>query len=340
MAERLDGTQLAGILGWLEDEQRQLRGRLGRIEQELEQLTASLREQVVRQRADSAEIEALRQHWNRVPALEEGIRQAQEEVGAIRALATQQTARQERAERAYLFQLERLRQEVVDLTQRLTVVADDLQPLPVRIQALGDQSRRQQDQIAEVQQVLEEVANWQAALQGKIDLAVEQNYRVEQGLAALSHDLEPLRHEGEQFTHRVQLAIEFARRVDQKMSEILGEEQSWRELAERVEFVQAERQRFQQQVGELEHATSGLAERAEELGRILQQEIDRREELGDRLNEIEDRLLDLRQAATEAIIQIWQTAENHKRRELATLQDQARELRETVRQITQASDEC
>lgn len=340
MAERLDPAQsgpdlpVSSILDWLEEDHRQLRARVGHLDQEVAALQVTSRDQALRQRADSAELEALRQHLNRVPSLEEGIRQAQEDIGDVRALQTQLSSAQERAERTSVLELERIRIQIAEAAQRLSGLVEEVQPLPIRLQALGDHTKRQQDHLTAVQQVVEEIVGRQASLQSKIDLSVEQARRVEQALGVLGNEFAPLRREDEVLASRIQLAMDLARQVEQKMADVLVEEQARRELAERVEILRVERQRLQQQVADLEHAIAGLVDRAEELARQVRQEIDRRQVVADRLAGVEGRLLDVRQTAIEAIIQIWQTAEIHKREEIVTLQEQAKDLRETLKRLT------
>lgn len=335
MAEqRPDPAQIAGTVDWLEDEHRQLRARVGRLEQEIEQLAAAGREQTLRQRADAADLEALRQHLNRVPGLEETIRLVQEDVGDLRSLLTRQTAAGERGERAFALELDRVRLTIAEISQRLATLVDEVQPLPVRIQALGDHGRRVQDQLTDVQRTVEEILGRQSTVQSKIDLSVEQTHRVEQGLAAVGGEFAPLRRQDEVLASRIQIAIDLARQVEGRMVEALAEEQARRELAERVEILRAERQRIQQQLADLEHASAGLIERTDELGRLLRQETDRRRTTDERVGQIEGRFLNVRQTTNEAIIALWQAAEERKRQEIGLLQDQAKALRDTLKRLT------
>ena len=335
MAERFDSTQTAGPIGWLEDDHRQLRAQVDRLAEQLEQLATAGRDQALRQRADAAEIETLRQLLNRVPALEEGLRQVQAEIGHVRAQITEQFTGQERAERTIALEVERLRLQISAVSHRLTGLADEVEPLPIRLQAINDHSRRHQDDLTVLRQIIDEAVRRQATLQSKVDLSTEQLHRLERELAVLSSEFAPLRREDEVLASRILLAMDLARQVEHKMAEVLVEEHDRRDLAERIEVLRAERPRVQHQLGDLEHGLSSLMERAEELGRLIRQESDRRQALVDRVARAEDRLLEIRQSAAEAIIQIWQVAEVHRRQEIATLQDQANDLRETLKRLTQ-----
>ena len=335
MAERVDPVQVAGAVEWLEDDHRQLRAQVARLAEQIEQLATASRQQALRQRADAAEIEALRHLLNRVPALEEGIRYVQADVGDLRAQVTEQVTGQERIERTVAVELERLRIQMAELSHRLTGLVDEIEPLPTRLQAISDHSRRQQDQLTAIRQIAEEALSRQSTFQGRIDAAIEQASRVERELAVLSNEFGPLHQADEVLAHRVQLAMELARQVQHKIADVVVEDQGRPELVERIEILRAERSRIQQQVGDLEHGLGNLIERAQELARLIRQESDRRQALVDRIAAVEDRVLELRQSATEAILQIWQMAEVHRRQEIATLQDQAKDLRDTLKRLTQ-----
>lgn len=336
-AKRIDPAQVASTVEWLEEEHRQLRARVGYLEQKAEQLETTSRDVSLRQRTEGADIEALRQHLGRVPGVEEGVRQTQEDIGDLRALITQQADVLDRAERTFTLELERMRLHLAENNQRLMALADELQPLPIRIQALGDHSKRLQDLLTTVHQATEELTNRQAILQTKVDLSIEQAHRLEQGLSALNNDFAPLRRADEVLGSRVQLAMDLARQIEQKMAEILAEEQARRELSERVEILRTERGRIQSQLTDLEHSAGYLLDRSEELARQLRLEGDRRQALTDRLGTIEGRLIDLRQWANEAVIQIWQTTEQHRRQDISGLQDQAKQLRDALQRLTRPS---
>lgn len=335
MAEsRVDPTLLAGIVDWLEDDHRQLRDQVAHLEQEVGRLAAGQRDQILQQRTAVTDLDGMRQQGLRIAPLEVSIRQVQEDIGDIRALLVQQSSALERAERGLSLELERLRIQIAELGQRQTVLSEELQPLPVRIQALNDHNRRLQDQLTALQVQADTLTGQQATLQTKIDLSVEQVHRLDQAVAGVSQEFAPLRREDEVLASRVQLAMDLARNVETMIAEVLAEEQSRRELAERIDILHAERQRIQAQLADLDHLGSVLQERTEELHRVLRIEGGRRLVLAERVTEIESRLLETRQSGQESVIQIWQAVEEQKRRDIAHLQEQAKFLRDALQRLT------
>jgi chromosome segregation ATPase len=227
--DTLDYAQLRSVVAWLEEQRKADREETGRLAAEVERLTAGLREQAATVEHLRGELAAERAGGERVPLIDEAVRQLREQIGHLSGRVddhAQQTATtlQVRAADA-----ERDRRQLADVTQLASQLERDAQATAARMKAVAEELRRGGTQLADLPRQLGEADGRIGALSHRFAQIDEQVRRLDGLGSAMKQEMELVRTENAKVGHWQQLA-------DLRWTRHLAEWQqtvdNWRQTAE------------------------------------------------------------------------------------------------------------
>src|SRR5919197_1379682 len=210
----LDGGQLQTVVAWLEDQRRQDREELARVAAELERLGQNGREHAAQLAELRAQVDEGRSALQRLPILDDALRDAREQVAQAAERADQQSQQITQTLLLRAADAERDRKQVGDLLGQIAKLEDALQALEGRARVVADEARRDRGRIQELPNELHGVGQRVGALTHRIDQLEERLRRVENLVAARADEMDELRTDLAKTTQWRQLAdVRWSRQV-------------------------------------------------------------------------------------------------------------------------------
>ena len=212
--QALDGGQLQTVVAWLEDQRRQDREELARVAAELERLGQNGREHAAQLAELRAQVDEGRSALQRLPILDDALREAREQVAQAAERADQQSQQITQTLLLRAADAERDRKQVGDLLGQIAKLEDALQALEGRARVVADEARRDRGRIQELPNELHGVGQRVGALTHRIDQLEERLRRVENLVAARADEMDELRTDLAKTTQWRQLAdVRWSRQV-------------------------------------------------------------------------------------------------------------------------------
>jgi chromosome segregation ATPase len=212
--QALDGGQLQTVVAWLEDQRRQDREELARVAAELERLSQNGREHAAQLAELRAQVDEGRSALQRLPILDDALREAREQVAQAAERADQQSQQITQTLLLRAADAERDRKQVGDLLGQIAKLEDALQALEGRARVVADEARRDRGRIQELPNELHGVGQRVGALTHRIDQLEERLRRVENLVAARADEMDELRTDLAKTTQWRQLAdVRWSRQV-------------------------------------------------------------------------------------------------------------------------------
>lgn len=262
----LDHAQLQSLVGWLEEQHRQDRAEITRLGSELERFTALLREQSSQLADLRATVEQSQATVERVPLVDEGVRQMREQVAELLARFDEHTQRAAQTLLLRAADAERDRKVLNDLAQTVARLEHDGHALASRLQVVTDEARRAIGSIAEVPKNLDALAARQQTLVQRAEHFDELAKRIDQAAQQQRQEMDAIRTEQARAGQWRQLTdVRWTRQV----AEWQGAIDNWRQAAEEhARPVQHLIQQVGQARDEVRAAQSELGEQSRRLDEL------------------------------------------------------------------------
>lgn len=326
----VEETGVSQTLAWLEDEWRQVKTHLAGVDQQGSRLQGVMDDLVSRLHGMEELFAAVRAEVQRVPALEEGLRQARDYASRLEARQAEQDLRHERLQRLLEAETQNLQQVVAEVRQRWEAIRPDLEAALAKMGALEETERRRLEPVAGLTQRQEELAREIESLDAKIRMAGEQARRAEEALERVWPELDNLRSQDEVALSRVQMSLGLSRQVEERVEEVLREADFRRSLAERVEVQRVEQHRVMAQLAELEQRLDRQIERLEEQTAQVRDNGMKTREAFEKILEIRQQIWEYQDQLRDQLAALVQWEEQVRRKGIGDLEEQIRDLRAKV----------
>ncbi|HEY3080734.1 MAG TPA: hypothetical protein VGM69_12635 [Chloroflexota bacterium] len=269
----LDGGQLHTIVAWLEDQRRQDREELVRLAAELERLGQAGREQAVQVVELRAQVDDDRTALQRLPLLDEALRDARDQLGLAVDRNDQQSQQVTQTLLLRAADAERDRKQVGDLVGQIAKLEDTVQGLEARVRMVADEARREKGRIQELPTELHGVGQRVGALVQRIEQVEERFRRIENLVAARADETDGIRTELVKTTQWRQLAdVRWSRQAAEWQQTLddfrVAAEESVKPVHQLVAQVSQARDDVRNTQGMMTEHTRRLDEAASALGRL------------------------------------------------------------------------
>ncbi len=201
-----DTAEYQGIIAWLEDQRRQDRAEIARIALEVERLFSLVREQVGAGAELRAGLEAVRNTLVRFPLLEDGVRQARDQVAASVERLDSQGQQHAQAILSRAAEADRDRRRVAEVIGAIDEIQNAIQAQNGRIQVVGDEVRRDRAAFIEVPATVHALDQRLGQMGHRLEQQNEAIRRTEAHIISVQERLEALIAEVEKGNHWRQLA--------------------------------------------------------------------------------------------------------------------------------------
>jgi chromosome segregation ATPase len=225
----LDHSQLQSLVGWLEEQHRQDREELARLGTELDRLTTTLREQANELGNLRATVDHGQTTLERVPLVDESVRQAREHLADLLARFDEHTQKAAQTLLLRAADAERDRKVLNDLIHTVARLEHDDQTLAARVQVVADEGRRVGAAAAEVPKALESLESRISAFTHRAEQIEEASRRLDAAAQLQRQELEAIRTEQARAAQWRQLTdLRWTRQVSEWQTAI----DNWRQAAE------------------------------------------------------------------------------------------------------------
>src|SRR5262245_40835794 len=182
-----DAGQLHSIVAWLEDQRRIDREELARLAAEIERVAQSGREQATQVIELRGRVEEDHAALQRLPLLDEAMRDARDQLGVAVERAEQQSQQVTQTLLLRATDAERDRRQVGELVGQIARLEDALQGVEARIRTVADEARRDRGRVQELPTELHGVGQRLGALVSRVE-QVEERFRRTENLVAARAD--------------------------------------------------------------------------------------------------------------------------------------------------------
>src|SRR5581483_5768880 len=225
----LDQSQLQSMIGWLEEQHRQDRQEITRLGSEVDRLAEMLREQGEQLLALRATVEDGRTVVERVPIVDEAIRQTREQVAELISRFEEHAQRSAQTLLLRAADAERDRKVLGDLSQTVARLEHEDRQLAARLQVVVDEGRRDRAVALELPKAIEELQSRLHIVAHRADQIEEVAKRAESTAHQHRDELEAIRTEQARAAQWRQLTdLRWTRQVAEWQSAI----DNWRQTAE------------------------------------------------------------------------------------------------------------
>lgn len=319
---------LAGRVHWLEEEYQQVRGILTRLTQQVDQVNTVVAQLFERMQTAEKSAAGLGGLLMRLSRLEEDVRQAKDQMDRLHTLLDDQGQKLAQAERSQALDVERERRDLGEIARQLEAQAKDSEAIKAKMQAADEMLRRSLEATADGNRRIDELARQAEALEAKASLGGERHRQAEEEFSRLSQELDAMRKQDDVALSRLQILMEQVKKIGDQSAALQVQEKFTQELASRLEVQRLERQRIGQAVASLEGILDEQKRRLDEQAQFMAHMDGRTRNSEDRVAEMSRILTEHRQETAAQLTQFAQVQEEQKRREIAELAQQIRELRQ------------
>ena len=318
----------ADAVPWLEEEVRQTKALVHKLQQQVEQTTnqAWVLSQGLRKAEDL--LAAMSAQSAAMPQLQDEVRQLKEQVGRLheRLLASQ--GRMEETVRAQQTGMEREREERSATMRRLEATEKLTQSYEGRVLAMEEGQRRIRDDIALLQKRAVELDKSVEDAVGKTARHGESVKRLEQESSRVHAELDALAKQDSAISERLQLFGEQARRTEEQVSIVSADRVTRQDFAEAQAQWRGEQQRLADRLKAMEQTLDEVRQRAEDQGRALELLESKAATQMERVTLFQQQIRDHRQQVAEFLRKLAQFEERQKRRQLAALEQELKEIKQ------------
>lgn len=326
-AEQSETRSLTGIVRWLEDEQRQAKGQYNKLQQLLDQLQAQVWDQGERLRSTEDLSSASNGHLSRITRLEDEARLLHDFATRLENMLTDVSEKNAEIQRLLQLELDRERQERGDIHKKMDCLADSLEKMNGRVQALDEALRRQQEPVIKLQQNVSDLMQQGESAEARIGQSGEQHKRWGNEISRISREIESVHEQNAVILERLRLLAEQPKRLEEQMAAVLAEEAARRSLEQGLDLEKAERDRLERNLGEMEQTVGQHGELLEQNARFMTHLETKGKGMDDRVSELREQFWILRQQVQERLSQLSELEEEQKRRQIADLEQQIREIK-------------
>lgn len=325
--EKSGASTSPGTLQWFEEEQYRSKINVTKLQQQVEQFQAALWDQLERIQQGEQALAAAMAQLARMPKLEEELRQFREVAAGLQESWLKLEERRGEEERGHLAELERDRQARGEAGRKLELLEREAQNLWTKLSALEDGYRRSAASFLELQQRTEGLVHEDQRLEARIHGLSEQLRHGEQELDRFRQEQEALRKQDEVTSGRLHILGEQIKELQDHLGAVRGAEQLQQEIQERLELQRLEGQRLERQNADIQTTQEEQHSLLEDLGRELNQLSGKSQTLVEHLDQVREQMWGVREEIAQQFSQLAQKEEQQKRRQIAELEQQIRELR-------------
>jgi len=313
---------------WLEEEVRQAKALVHKLQQQVEQTNNQA--WVLSQGLQKAEdlLSSMAAQLVALPQVQDEVRQLKEQLGRLheRLLASQ--GRMEEAVRQQQMAMEREREERSATMRRLEGAEKLTQSYEGRVLAMEEGQRRLRDDISLLQKRAVELDKGLEEVAGKAARHGEAVKRLEQESSRIHAELDTLAKQDSALSERVQLYGEQARRTEEQVASIGADRVVRQEFADAQTHWRGEQQRLADRLKALEQTADEIRQRAEDQGRALELLESKAATQMERVTLFQQQIRDHRQQVVEFLRKLTQFEERQKRRQLASLEQELKEIKQ------------
>ena len=313
---------------WLEEEVRQAKALVHKLQQQVEQTTNQA--WVLSQGLQKAEdvLAAVSAQLVALPQVQDEVRQLKEQVGRLheRLLASQ--GRMEETVRQQQTAMEREREERSASLRRFEGTEKLTQSYEGRVLAIEEGQRRVRDDIALLQKRAVELDKGLDEVAGKVARHGEAVKRLEQESGRVHAELDALAKQDSALSERLGLYGEQARRTEEQVGVIGADRVVRQEFADAQTHSRGEQQRLSERLKALEQTLDEMRQRAEDQGRALELLESKAATQMERVTLFQQQIRDHRQQVGEFLRKLTQFEERQKRRQLASLEQELKEIKQ------------
>lgn len=322
-----DPAALGNLVQWLEEEQRQGKALVFKVQQELEQVQGGLWSLGDRLNAVEGAIGAVMAHGSRVARLEEDLRQTRELVERIQTHLDREQQDLSAEERQLQAELARERVARSEVQQRQEQFAREQTAQREKLQALEDANRRRQEELFKLEQALDPLRGQDEQLANRIASSQEQVKRLEQSLEELRQEQRSLQAQDEVAQGRLMHLSDQVRRLEHQEPLLELDQKLTNAITEQADLHRVERQRMERGIVEIQAAYEQYRATLDDLQQQVLQLHGKSQSTAQHLEQLRELLWELRGDLGEQLGAIATGEEQHRRRQIAELEQQIKELR-------------
>lgn len=325
--EGIDIPSLGNTVQWLEEEQRQNKAVVFKFQQLVEQLQGSLWGLGDRVNTVEGAIATVMAHGSRVARLEEDLRQAREVLERLQSVSTEERQQEVAEERLRQAELERERQAHTEVLHKQELLEREQAGLRDKLQVLDEAGRRRQEELFHLEQALEPLRAQNEQLANRLTTFQDHTKRQDQALEELRQEQRSLQAQDEVTQGRVQHLGEQVHRLEGQEALRDLEQRLSGSLTEQSELHRVERQRLEREFVELQLSFEQYRSTLEDLQQELSQLQGKSQALTQYLEQVREQVWELRNDLGEQLGGVAASEEQHRRRQIAELEQQIKELR-------------
>ena len=319
-------TTLDNTIQWLEEEQRQQKAAVLKLQQQLDQIQGNSWTLSDRVNAVENAMNAVATHGAHVAHVEEELRQTRESIERLHTRLEEREQRDASEEHTSQVQYERDREARVELTQKQAVIEKEQSALLERSQASEEMARRRQEESFQLAQAIEALRAADDKFSSLILSQQDQTKHHAQGLEETHHSFGSLQAEDELLQSRIQHIAEQVRRLESHEPLREMEERLAQTVTEQGELHRVERLRLERRVIEVQMSYEQYRSNMEDLRQEVIQVHGKGQALTEHLEYVRDQLWELRNNLAEQFGTIQSAEEQQRRRQVAELEQQIKEL--------------
>jgi len=313
---------------WLEEEVRQAKALVHKLQQQVEQTTNQA--WVLSQGLQKAEdvLTAVSAQLVVLPQVQDEVRQLKEQVGRLHERLLAGQGRMEETVRQQQTAMEREREERSASLRRFEGIEKLTQSYEGRVLAIEEGQRRLRDDIALLQKRAVELDKGLDEVTGKAARHGEAVKRLEQESSRVHAELDALAKQDSALSERLQLYGEQVRRTEEQVTVIGADRVLRQEFADADTHWRGEQQRLADRLKVLEQTLGEIRQRAEDQSRALELLENKASTQMERVSLFQQQIRDHRQQVAEFLRKLTQFEERQKRRQLASLEQELKEIKQ------------
>jgi chromosome segregation ATPase len=313
---------------WLEEEMRQAKALVHKLQQQTEQTTNQA--WVLSQGLQKAEdaLSGMSAQLVALPQLQDDVRQLKEQVGRLHERLLAGQGRMEETVRQQQTAMEREREERSVSLRRVEGTEKLTQSYEGRVLAIEEGQRRIRDDVSLLQKRAVELDKGVDEVTGKAARHGEAVKRLEQESSRVHAELDALAKQDSALSDRLQLLGEQARRTEEQVAVIGADRVVRQEFADALTHWRGEQQRLGDRIKTLEQTLDEIRQRAEDQARALELLENKASTQMERVGLFQQQIRDHRQQVTEFLRKLTQFEERQKRRQLAALEQELKEIKQ------------
>jgi hypothetical protein len=323
-----EASPSAGTVIWLEEELRQAKISLHKMQQQVDQAQNQIWNLVESVRKVEDLFTAHASHIAGFPHLQDEVRQTKEQLGRLQERALANQSRLEEAIRQQQVAVERERAERSGSVRRVEAVEKLAQSYEGRVLALEEGGRRFRDDVSVLEKRLEAVDKGVEEVATKTARHGEAVKRLEETTRRLHTGTDALIKQDTILAERIQLLAEQVRRLGEQVAVLAEDHVVHQELTDIQESWHTDGQRLDERLKALEQALGEQHQRAEDQARVLELLESKDQTQMERLAAFQQQIREQRQQVVEYLRKLSQFQERQKRRQLAALEQELKEMKQ------------